>query len=134
MLTKEIEIPEELFRVAKDEYDVKWTSNKVTIKRFLTGEIKRIESDSMKVNAIVGANGATTAKVDLDQSKNFVLTVARGVASSPWGANDSNAVEGLPPHISEWVYNEIAEFNKITDKKKETSIKQSEVGIAVTVK
>jgi len=112
---KEIEMPADLFEIATVEYDNKWASRTVTVKRFTYGDTVQLQQDSIKVKA--NQLGAVNADVNVADLQ--VLTILRGVVGAPWQVNEISAVKELPPMVAEWVRNQIDEFNTITVKKKE---------------
>lgn len=116
-LKKELQIPEELYNMANEEYEKGWHSDKVVIKRFLYGDSLAIQQASMKVKAQLGSQ----AIADFNISEIQTATILRGVVQAPWGINNISTVRELPPFIGEWVYEQINEFNTLSAKKKEVS-------------
>jgi hypothetical protein len=122
-LKKEIIIPKDLFELANNEFETNWKSDKVKVKRFLRGDIGKIQQACIKAKSSMGLEFSAT----LDTSLLLDFTVMQGVAEAPWGANDLAQVQNLPPPIFDWAYNQITEFNTLSDKKKETLDTSQEV-------
>lgn len=112
---KELEIPDELYKLAKEEFDCNWNSKKVVIKRFKFGDQVQLQQDSMKIKSTQMVN--FNAEVNIADVQ--ILTIMRAVVEAPWLINDVAAVKDLPGFIAEWLKQEIEEFNTITLKKKE---------------
>jgi hypothetical protein len=113
-MRKELTIPEDLFILAKEEFECNWINRKVVIKRFTFGDQVQIQQDSMKVKATAISQTADVNVADLQ-----VLTLMRAVVEAPWLINDLNAIKSLPPMLADWLKQEIEELNTITVKKKE---------------
>ena len=114
-MRKEIQIPDELMQLAKEEFEINWANNKVVIKRFLSGDQWQIQQDSMKVRGTSPTN--MSAEVNIADLQG--LTIMRAVIEAPWILNDIKAVRDLPGPITEWLKTEIDDLNTITFKKKE---------------
>jgi len=118
VLTKEIELPEDLMDLAIKEFDCPWQTNKVKIKRFKFGDQADLEKESTTVKMIqVGREQKVSA--DIDPAELQIKTILKGVVSAPWMANDLAAVRDLPGPIAQWVLGQLSEFNTIEFKKKE---------------
>jgi len=115
-LTKELVIPEELFELAKTEFEVGWQDDKVTIKRLRYGDNLRIQKQAMNITGTPGV--AASARADINPEEFQATTILKGVVKAPWGANNLKAILDLPPFIGEWIKSEIEEFNTLETKKK----------------
>lgn len=114
-LRKEIEIPEELFNMAHDEFECNWASRKVVIKRFLYGDQLQIQQETMKVKGTSPTN--MSAEVNIGDLQ--ALNLLRAIVEAPWQVNDINAIRQLPTPVADWLKDQVDEFNTITIKKKE---------------
>lgn len=117
-MNKELEIPEELFKLANDEFGMNWKSNKVVIKRFLFEDDLIIEKETVKVKANFLGN-IPSVNAEFDRGAQRIATIMRAVLESPWVVNDINAIKYLPSPVVLWVEKEIEAFNTIEVKKKE---------------
>jgi hypothetical protein len=118
MLTKEVEIPKELFESAVNDYDCKWANGKIKIKRFTFGDANAISREASKIKAS-NFGGEIKLDANIDPTEIQVLTLLKGVVEAPWTVNDVGAINELPVMIANWALKEIEEFNTITFKKKE---------------
>ncbi len=118
MLTKEIELPEELFEMSVKEFDCDWKDGKLEIKRFRFGETNAISRESAKIKAI-NVGGRMDMKAEIDPTQIQVLTLLKGVTKAPWAINDIKSVNELPPPVANWIIGELEKFNTLTFKKKE---------------
>lgn len=119
VLVKEIQLPRELYDLANEEFDCKWTNQIVKIKRFKFGDSNEIAREATKIKAIQ-SGGEMKFNADIDPTEIQVLTVLKGIVAAPWTIGDKNMVNELPPPIAAWALKEIEEFNTVTFKKKET--------------
>jgi len=115
VMTKEVQIPEDIFELSNKEFETGWKTDKVSIKRFLREEIGKIEQASIKAKATTTTD--FSASVDCTNYRD--VTVALGVTAAPWNINDLNAIKRLPPIVFDWVFKEIQDFNTLAAKKKE---------------
>ena len=118
-LTKELKIPEELFELAKKEFEVGWQDDTVVIRRLKYGDNLQIQKQAMKITGTPGAVASTTA--DINPKEFQATTVLKGTVKAPWGAGNLPAILDLPPFIGEWVKDEIEKFNKLKSIKKSNS-------------
>ena len=117
VLTKEIELPEELFEMALKEFECDWVDGKVTIKRFRFGETNAISHEAAKIKA-TNVGGSMSMNAEIDPTQIQILTLLKGVAKAPWTVNDKDSIDNLPPPVANWVLAELETFNTITFKKK----------------
>lgn len=118
MLTKEIEMPKELFELSNEEFECDWKDGKVTIKRLRFGETNAISRESTTVKG-TNVGGKVKMDIDINPAELQIQTLLKGVVSAPWKANDLAAIDELPTPVAEWAVVEIEKFNTITFKKKE---------------
>ncbi len=118
VLTKELELPEELYDLSVKEFDCDWKDGKVTIKRFRFGEANAISRDAAKIKA-VQVGGKMNLNAEIDPTEIQVLTLKTGITTAPWKVNDLDAINELPPPVANWALEELQKFNTITFKKKE---------------
>lgn len=114
--TKELEIPKEYIDLCKDEYDIVFKDNKVEIKRFLRGDVVKIEQQALKVKTNASGTGMSA---DFNSSDYIDLTNVTAIVKAPWTVNDLNAYRQLPTFLTDWLTKEITEFNRLEVKKKE---------------
>lgn len=117
-LTKEIELPEELFELSNKEFESKWEDGKITIKRFRFGDANAISREAAKIRA-TNVGGKMNMNAEIDPTQIQILTILKGVTSAPWKVNDKDAIDELPPPVASWVLSELEKFNTLTFKKKE---------------
>ena len=117
VLTKEVELPEELFEMALKEFECDWKDGKITVKRFRFGETNTISREATKIKAS-NVGGKMNMAVDVDPTEIQVLTLMKGVTKAPWTINDLDSINNLPPPVANWVLGEIESFNTLTFKKK----------------
>jgi len=117
VLTKEIELPEELFEMSLKEFECDWTDKKVTIKRFRFGETNAISREAAKIKA-TNVGGKMNMDATIDPTQIQTLTLMKGVTKAPWVVNDLDSINNLPPPVANWVLAELDSFNTITFKKK----------------
>ena len=117
VLTKEIELPEELFEMSLKEFECGWKDGKITIKRFRFGETNAISREAAKIKA-TNVGGKMNMNAEIDPTQIQVLTLLKGVTKAPWLVNDKDSIDNLPPPVANWVLTEIESFNTITFKKK----------------
>jgi len=117
-MTKEIQIPAELFELANKEFDKGWEDDKVEIKRMLYGDELKIQRASMKIKGIAGQKILTA---DVSAPDWQAMTIFLGVTKAPWGVDSMQNIEALPGPIGNWVKGQIEEFNTLEVKKKSDS-------------
>lgn len=110
----ELKIPEELYKMALEDYEMPWQSDKVVITRFTAGDVVDIERDSMEIKGSIGS----TVSIKVNPADVQILTIMKGVLEAPWGANNVQSIRGLPPPVFQWVSEEINKFNTLEAKKK----------------
>ena len=116
-LTKELELPEELFELSTKEFDCDWKDGKVEIKRFRFGETNSISREAAKIRA-TNVGGKMVANAEIDPTEIQMLTLTKGVTKAPWKVNDRNAIDELPPPVANWLLEQIEAFNTLEFKKK----------------
>jgi len=114
--TKEVSIPEEYMELCKTEFEIDLPSSKVVIKRFLRGDITRIQQECIKIKATSTSNNISA---DVNSADYRDLSVVKAIVEAPWALEDLNAIRELPPFLVDWLEKEIKEFNTIEIKKKE---------------
>ena len=119
VVVKELEMPKELFDLANEEFDCKWTNGLVKIKRFRFGDSNEIAREATKIKA-VQVGGEMKFNADIDPTEIQLLTIQKGVISAPWGAGEKGPINDLPPPVANWVLQELEAFNTVSFKKKET--------------
>jgi hypothetical protein len=117
-MTKQIQIPEDLFELSNKEFDKNWTDDKVVIKRMLYGDELKIQRASMKIKGIPGQKFLTA---DVSAPDWQAMTIFLGVSSAPWGAGSMKNIEALPGPVGNWVKTQVEEFNTLEVKKKSDS-------------
>lgn len=118
VLVKEIQLPRELYDLANEEFDCKWTNQIVKIKRFKFGDSNEIARESTKIKTFQ-VGGEMKFNADIDPTEIQVLTLLKGIVAAPWQVGDKNAINELPPPVANWVLLEIETFNTVNFKKKE---------------
>ena len=120
-LKRVVTIPAELFELATKEFDMNWTTDQVTVNRFLGGDSKDLERDSMKIKGNISSSGEAKATVDIDPTELYWQTILRGVDKAPWAPNNVSIARSIPRPVLDWIHEQITEFNTLSVKKKTNS-------------
>jgi hypothetical protein len=115
-LYKDIVIPEEYVRIAREEFEQDLKGGKVRIKRFVRGDLSKLEQECIKIKA---SSSSMTVSADVNSADYRDLTVVRAVVEAPWKTGDLNTFRGLPTFIADFLEQEVKEFNTLEVKKKE---------------
>jgi len=121
-LTRQVQIPAELFELANKNFKKNWQDDKVVIKLLEYGDNLKIKRASIKIRGIPGNRNLTA---DMSAADWESLTILYGVVSAPWGANSMEAIEHLPTPIGDWIRSEVEKFNTLEVKKKLDSTESS---------
>lgn len=110
---KELEIPEELFKIANEDFGMNWASPKIKIKFLNWGELGEVQ------NAAISIKGRSEddMSASVNSSEFQLQLVLKSVVEAPWIVKDVGAVKGLPPFIGQWLHKEIEKLNKVEKKK-----------------
>jgi len=119
VLTKDLEMPKEIYETAVNEYECKWLHGRVKIKRLKFGDNNEITKESTKLKTY-SVGGEMKVDIDVNPTDINTQTILRSVIEAPWAINDMGAIKDLPPIVANWILTEITQFNEISFKKKES--------------
>ena len=114
-ITKDVQIPDELYEVCVSLFKTNLPHKTVTIKLFKAKDNWTVQKEALKVKSSNGINFSA----DIDSTLLQTATLLRGIVNAPWKVNDINELGELPQPLIEWVRQEFDDFNTISVKKKE---------------
>ena len=114
-ITKEVEIPQELFDLCVNHFKKNFPHKKVTLKLFMFKDNLAVQREAIKIKSNNGMNFTA----DVDSGTLQTATLLKAIVNAPWKVNDIGELGELPQPLIDWVRQEFDEYNTITVKKKE---------------